>query len=111
MPPGVRLRGRGRGGCGIGSPQGDLAAGRPFAPNSIRGQELAASCAGTQAQLRQLLARYRNWKITAVPRQNADAAIALTAWGWLDKLDGYDEARITAFINAWRDRGPEHTAE
>ena len=70
-----------------------------------------ADCAGTQAQLRQLLARYRNWKITAVPRQNADAAIALTAWGWLEKLDSYDEARITAFINAWRDRGPERTAE
>ena len=70
-----------------------------------------AECQGTQDRLQELLRRYRNWKVTVVPRQNADAAIALTAWGWLDKLDSYDEARITAFINAWRDRGPERTEE
>ena len=70
-----------------------------------------ADCAGTQTQIRQLVERNRNWKVTAVPRQNADAAIALTAWGRLDKLDAFDEARITAFINAWRDRGPERTEE
>jgi hypothetical protein len=46
-----------------------------------------------------------------VPRQNVDVAIALTAWGWLDKLDGFDRARITAFVNAWRDRGPERTED
>ncbi len=68
-------------------------------------------CQGVKEQLRRLAERYRNRKITIVPRQNADAAIALTAWGWLDKLDGFDEARITAFINAWRDRGPERTEE
>lgn len=70
-----------------------------------------ADCAVTQAQIRQVVERNRNWKVTAVPRQNADAAIALTAWGWLDKLDAFDDARITAFINAWRDRGPERTEE
>lgn len=70
-----------------------------------------ADCAATKPQIRQLVERNRNWKVTAVPRQNAGAAIALTAWGWLDKLDGYDEARIAAFINAWRDRGPERTEE
>ena len=59
-----------------------------------------ADCAATKAQIRQLGERYRNWKVTAVPRQNADAAIALTAWGRLDKLDRFDEARITAFILA-----------
>lgn len=68
-------------------------------------------CASTKAQIQQLIQRYRNWKVTAVPRQNADAAIALTAWGWLDKLNGFDEARVTAFVNAWRDRGPERTEE
>jgi hypothetical protein len=68
-------------------------------------------CQGTKERLQELIRRYRNWKITAVPRQNADAALALTAWGWLDKLDSYDEARMTAFIDAWRDRGPEHTEE
>lgn len=68
-------------------------------------------CQGTKERLQELIRRYRNWKITAVPRQNADAAIALTAWGWLEKLDSYDEARMTAFIDAWRDHGPEHTEE
>lgn len=68
-------------------------------------------CQGAKERLQELIRRYRNWKITAVPRQNADAAIALTAWGWLDKLDNFDEARITAFVDAWRDRGPERTEE
>ena len=70
-----------------------------------------ADCAATKAQIRQIGERYRNWKVTAVPRQNAGATIALTAWGRLDKLDAFDEARITAFINTWRDRGPERTEE
>lgn len=70
-----------------------------------------ADCAATKAQIRQIVERNRNWKVTAVPRQNADTAIALTAWSWLDKLDAFDEARITSFINAWRDRGPERTAD
>jgi hypothetical protein len=68
-------------------------------------------CEGTKAQIRQLMQRYNNWKLVAVPRNNTDAAIALTAWGWLEKLDSYDEANMTAFINAWRDHGPEKTAE
>ena len=34
-------------------------------------------------------------------------AIVLTAWGWLDKLGGFDDARTTAFVNAWRDRTQE----
>jgi hypothetical protein len=70
-----------------------------------------ADCESAKVQIRQLMQRYNNWKLVAVPRVNADAAIALTAWGWLEKLDGYDEAKMTAFINAWRDRGPEHTAD
>jgi hypothetical protein len=68
-------------------------------------------CAGTPTQMRQLLQRYSNWKLVAVPRKNADAAIALTAWGWLEKLNGYDDAAMSAFISAHRDQGPEKTAE
>jgi len=58
-----------------------------------------------------LWSAYRNWKVAAVPRQNADAAITLTAWDWLDKLDSFEVARITAFVNAWRDCGPERTED
>ena len=70
-----------------------------------------ADCEGTKEQIRQLMQRYNDWKLVAVPRKNADAAIALTAWGWLEKLNGYDEASFSAFINAWRDQGPEKTAQ
>ena len=68
-------------------------------------------CQGVKDQLQKLAERYRNWKVTIVPRQNADAALAVAAWGTLDKLDSYDEARINAFISAWRDRGPERTED
>lgn len=68
-------------------------------------------CTTVKAELQSLVGRFQRWKIVAVPRQNADAAIALTAWGRIDKLDGYDESRITAFIRYWRDRGPEATPE
>lgn len=33
--------------------------------------------------------------------------IALTAWGRLDLLESYNEARMTAFINEWLDKGPQ----
>ncbi|MCI2429706.1 peptidylprolyl isomerase [Candidatus Acetothermia bacterium] len=33
--------------------------------------------------------------------------IALTAWGRLDQLETYNEARMTAFIDEWLDKGPE----
>jgi Protein of unknown function (DUF3105) len=35
------------------------------------------------------------------PYPGMDATIALTAWGRIDKLKGYDEARITRFIEAY----------
>jgi hypothetical protein len=69
-----------------------------------------ADCEGTKNRLRGIFDRFDGWKVTIVPRQNADAAIALTAWGRIDKLDDFDEQRIVAFIRAWRDRGPERTA-
>jgi hypothetical protein len=70
-----------------------------------------ADCEGTKGQLREVVRRFNGWKVTVVPRQNADATIALTAWGRIEKLDRFDEKRIVAFVNAWRDRGPEETVE
>lgn len=66
-------------------------------------------CEGVKDKLRRLLNAYDGWKIAVVPRENKDAAIALTAWTWLDKMNDYDEARIRRFIDAWRDKGPEAT--
>jgi hypothetical protein len=37
----------------------------------------------------------------------SDAKIALTAWGYIDKMDAYDEQRILGFVAAHIDRGPE----
>ena len=68
-------------------------------------------CEGVKQQLRQLVASYKQWKIVVTPRQNKDAAIALAAWGWLQKLNSYDEPSIRRFVDAWRDKGPEQTME
>ncbi len=70
-----------------------------------------ADCEAIKAKLKDLVNRYDGWKVTVVPRQNRDTAIGLTAWGRIDKLDAYDEARITAFIDAYRDQGPEKTPQ
>ena len=70
-----------------------------------------ADCGAAKQQLRDIFSAYNGWKVTIVPRQNKDAAIALTAWGWLEKMDSVDEARIRKFIDAWRDKGPERTME
>lgn len=70
-----------------------------------------ADCEAVKAELRGIVDRFQRWKIVAVARENADAAIALTAWGRIDKMDAYDEDRIVAFVRSWRDRGPEGTAE
>jgi hypothetical protein len=68
-------------------------------------------CEATKQQLRSLGDSYRNWKVTIIPRENRDAAIGVAAWGWLDKMDAFDETRIRQFIDAWRDKGPEKTME
>lgn len=38
------------------------------------------------------------------PNPEIDSQIALTAWGRIDTLDGYDEARIVAFVDLLRGR-------
>lgn len=70
-----------------------------------------ADCETVKQELRNLSNSYRNWKLTIIPRENRDTAIGVAAWGWLDKMDAYDEARVTQFIDAWRDKGPEKTME
>jgi hypothetical protein len=70
-----------------------------------------ADCDTVKTELEGLVDRYDGWKVTVVPRSNEDAPLALTAWGRLDKLETYDEARVIAFIDAYRDQGPEKTPE
>lgn len=62
-------------------------------------------------KLPELANKKRLWKLIVVPRPRLDSQIALTAWGRIDKFNEYDEARIVAFIDAFRDKGPEKTME
>lgn len=50
-------------------------------------------------------------RMIVTPKLNLDSAIALTAWGRIDKLDNIDKERIEAFIKAYHNRGPEQTTE
>ena len=46
-------------------------------------------------------------KIVVAPYYDMSSKIALTAWGRIDTMDAFDEARIIRFIEAWRGKGPE----
>ena len=47
--------------------------------------------------------------IILAPYPNMDTRIALTAWGFLDKFEDFDEGRILDFIKGHIDKGPERT--
>jgi hypothetical protein len=49
-------------------------------------------------QLTKIALRYN--RVVMAPYPGLDRRIALTAWGKIDKFDGFDEARITKFIKA-----------
>jgi len=72
-----------------------------YKPDQIQGQVLEQ----IKAQVRQL--SKNNARIILTPRQNMDTAIALTSWGYLQKLDRYDPAAVKAFYDAHIARGPE----
>ena len=68
-------------------------------------------CKELKNQLSGIVNKEKLWKLILIPRPNLDASIALTAWTRVDKLDKINEQRIAAFINSFRDRGPEKTIE
>ena len=45
--------------------------------------------------------------IIVAPYPTMDSKLALTAWGWIDKFDEYNEDRIFEFIESHIDNGPE----
>lgn len=59
------------------------------------------SCPDLVERLTGIVSRYDKQVILA-PYPGMDKRIALTAWGWLDKLDEFDEQRIVRFIKAYR---------
>lgn len=68
------------------------------------------SCDSTKSQIRSIIQK-SDHKVIAMPRINLDSPVVLTAWGRMEKLDSLNEDKIKAFINAFRDNGPEKTNE
>lgn len=54
---------------------------------------------------------FKSWKVVLMPRPKMETRFALTAWTRLDTFNDFDEARVRRFIKAFRNRGPEATAE
>jgi len=46
-------------------------------------------------------------KLLVAPYPDLDQNIALTAWTRILKLNSYDESKLTGFIDAWIEKGPE----
>ena len=72
-----------------------------YNPGQINGQDLEQ----LRAQVRKLSTI--NPRVILTPRQNLETAIALTAWGYLQKLDKYDPTAVKNFYDAHIARGPE----
>jgi hypothetical protein len=52
-------------------------------------------------QLASIVSRY-SWGVILAPYPAMESRVALTAWGRIDRLDAFDEKRITAFIDTYR---------
>lgn len=68
-------------------------------------------CQKLVADLSNLSNKKKIWKLIVVPRPNLDNRIAVSAWTRLDKFYDFDQMRIVAFIDAYRNQGPEKTME
>ncbi|MBI3109422.1 DUF3105 domain-containing protein [Candidatus Daviesbacteria bacterium] len=68
-------------------------------------------CDELKNQLAKIYEKKGKRKLIVVPRPQMDTKITLSAWNWIDKLDQFDEKRISDFIDSHRDQGPEKTAE
>lgn len=64
---------------------------------------------GTKTKLENLAKKYSSFVVLS-PRSANDVKIALASWGRLDKLEVFDEARITNFIKRNKNKSPEPIA-
>lgn len=69
------------------------------------------TCDQLKQQLTDVTKDKRIWKIIITPRPSLDVPVALTAWTYLDKMETFDKTRAEAFIDQFRDHGPEQTME
>ena len=69
------------------------------------------SCTDLKNNLTQIFTEKGKRKLIVVPRPSLKYPIALTAWTRLENLEQFDKERISRFIDAYRDQGPEKTME
>ena len=85
----------------------------PATPSAaLTGKEWnSEACKTLKKQLADVVNEQKLRKLIVIPRENLDVPIALTAWARIEKLEKFDKAKIVAFIQAFRDKGPEQTME
>lgn len=76
-------------------------------PDSFRSDD----CHKLVDQLISIYEKKGKVRLIVVPRPNLDARIALTAWQFIDKFNDFNEQRVTRFIDAHLNQGPEKTME
>lgn len=69
------------------------------------------ACEDLKRRLSDLANEKKLSKLIVVPSQKIQVRIALTAWMRIEELDGVDKERVSRFIDAYRDHGPEQTME
>lgn len=71
----------------------------------------SADCQQLVNQLKDIYQQKGTSKLIVVPRPSLDAKIALTAWRRIEKINSFDNQKITDFIDNFRNHGPEATIE
>ncbi len=69
------------------------------------------SCDNLKKNLKEVYQKFGPHKLIVMPRPGMDFPVILTAWGRMEKLSSVDKNKIKAFIDAFRDNGPEQTNE
>jgi hypothetical protein len=70
-----------------------------------------AICDQRKDQLSAIYEKKGKKKLLVAPKSNLDTNYALSAWQYLDKFNNFEEKRVTDFIDAHLDNGPERTME
>lgn len=68
-------------------------------------------CQQLKNSLKSFYDQHKQKRLIVVPRADLKTPVALTAWGRLLALPGWDEAKAEEFLRAWENRGPEKTME
>lgn len=96
-----------------GDPNKEMA---PFTTNTMPQDTISPPAAfqstSCKALVNNLASFLGTWqRIVIIPRVNLDAPIVFTAWGRIEKFSKFDKEKMTAFIEAFHNAGPEQTVE